>query len=933
MWRKYVVLDSGAGPNCIAKAAITPGSERFIAPPPRIRVRGAGGDALGISGQVTLAICLGDTLINVPFLVCDTLQAEALLGTEFIDAHVRNICCEDKFVELKTGTEVPILRTSQASPPDADATANRRKNKKNGHTNQKFETQGASSSNKIRVARSKLLQPHTQTWVTVQTERKGAIIIEPRSSLSHNQAVATSNGVAHVRPHVPFRVLVANFGDRAVRLHKGQIIAHAFAHPAYTAETDISLAEVLNVNEDHLNDVQPPPMKMTTAPAEQDTSILTDLKKSKDVNDIPLDEVKEKHHAKIRAMLRKHESMWSGHLGAIKATEHRIELSQGAQPVRQAPYRSGLKQRDYAKSEIDKMLKAGVIEPSNSEWASPIVLAPKPGGGLRFCVDYRRLNTVTKRDSYPIPRMDDCTDSLGQAKVFTTLDANWGFWQLPLRNEDREKTAFCSFDGLYQFTRMPFGLTNAPASFQRALDVILARYKWKTCLVYIDDVIIFSSSVEDHISHVDTVLTALKRAGVSLKIYKCDFFTQKVKYLGHIVRPGTIEIDHAKTKSLRELRPPETLTQLKFFLGFVNVYRRFIPNYTKMAQPLYELQKGLTGPGKQPLPPLQAEHFDAFHKLISAVLSPEILAIPHPGLKFSLDTDASDYQIGCVLFQTNEAGQRKPVGFWSRTLNPAERNYSVPEKECLAVVYGVTVCRPYLFGEQFDVHTDHNCLQWLMMLSDPSGRLLRWRLRLSDFTFEIHYKKGYLNTQADALSRLLSSGHTTEHEEVEPPCFLVDYTSQMTDDEALVDDYAEEVSFPFEEVHASWLDVFAIANANEDALPTPITEEEMLRSQHTDDFCIETLEELEEKGERGGFVLIPKLGSSNGDCRRNRYMYPWFLSRYKHECCIWVITQRYLVIQAAARCIKLCAAASTGQVWPSVVIQLCALAQRALANA
>ena len=289
------------------------------------------------------------------------------------------------------------------------------------------------------------------------------------------------------------------------------------------------------------------------------------------------------------------------------------------------------------------MLKGGIIKPSTSQWASPVVLAPKKDGTLRFCIDYRKLNAVTKRDAYPLPRMDDCLDSLGHANIFSTLDANWGYWHVPMQESDIEKTAFCTHEGLFEFKRMPFGLTNAPATFQRALDIVLSKFKWKTALVYIDDVVIFSKSVEDHLRHVDEVLTALSTAGVSLRLRKSKFFTKTIEYLGHIVRPGTIEVNEASTKSLREAKYPETLTELRSFLGFTNVYRKFIRGYTKKAKPLYDLLQG--NPPKN-LPPLDDEQKRSFHELIAAVLSPPVLALPRSDLSYSLDTDASDYQIG-----------------------------------------------------------------------------------------------------------------------------------------------------------------------------------------------------------------------------------------------------------------------------------------------
>ena len=228
--------------------------------------------------------------------------------------------------------------------------------------------------------------------------------------------------------------------------------------------------------------------------------------------------VDEKYHPTIRKMLKKHESLWSGELGKINTVKHRIDLVPGARPFKSAPYRAGPKTRELEEFEIDKQLKAGVIEPSNSEWAAPVLFAPKKDGRLRFCIDYRRLNTITVKDSYPIPRMDECIDSLGDAKVFTTLDAYSGYWQVAIDEKDRAKTSFVCHSGQYQYVRMPFGLTNAPATFQRALDTILSPFKWKTCLVYIDDKVIFSNNVEEHIRHVNEVFTTLRQAGVTLTV-------------------------------------------------------------------------------------------------------------------------------------------------------------------------------------------------------------------------------------------------------------------------------------------------------------------------------------------------------------------------------------------------------------------------------
>lgn len=275
-------------------------------------------------------------------------------------------------------------------------------------------------------------------------------------------------------------------------------------------------------------------------------------------DEVDLSAVDDRYHAQIRAVLNKYASMWSGKLDDITLTEHPIDLKQGSRPIAVPPYRQGPKAREIEQAEVNRHLREGVIEPAQSERASPVVFYPKADGTLRFCFDYRRLNLATMKASYPIPRMDECIDSLGDAGIFSTLDCNAGYWQIPLRKEDRDKTIFICHSGTYRYIRIPFGLTKAPATFQRTLDILLSPFKWKHCLVYLDDVIIHSRDVEEHIGHVDAILSTLHRAGVSLKLKKCSFFTKEVKYLGHIIRPGSLSIDDDSTASLRNALAPET---------------------------------------------------------------------------------------------------------------------------------------------------------------------------------------------------------------------------------------------------------------------------------------------------------------------------------------------------------------------------------------
>ena len=321
--------------------------------------------------------------------------------------------------------------------------------------------------------------------------------------------------------------------------------------------------------------------------------------------------------------------------------------------------------RKAEQDEVDRMLRAGVIEPAQSEWASPVVLVPKPDGSLRFCIDYRRVNAITVRDTYPLPRMDECIDSLGDASVFTTLDCNSGYWQIPVAPQDRDKTTFTCHAGTYRYRRMPLGLTNAPATFQRTLDIVLSSFKWKSCLVYLDDVIIFSKDMESHFAHVEDILKALGQAGITLKLSKCSFFTDTVKYLGHVIKPGTLQVDEVATMALKKASSPKTQTQLRSFLGLCNVYRRFVPRYSHVAAQLIALLKK-----DQPvnLAPFGESETNAFISLVEAITSPPVLGLPKTGIPLEVDTDARDYQVGAALFQVEKDGRRKPIGFWCRTL-------------------------------------------------------------------------------------------------------------------------------------------------------------------------------------------------------------------------------------------------------------------------
>ena len=311
----------------------------------------------------------------------------------------------------------------------------------------------------------------------------------------------------------------------------------------------------------------------------------------------------------------RYKGLWSGRLGEIDVTPHRIALHPGTCPIRYQPYRTGFHHRGLLADQVAKQLLMGVIDPSQSESSFPYLMVPKPDGFPWFCVDYRRFNDLTVKYTYQLPRMDDCIDFLGDASVFSMLDCNSDYWQIPMAVEEQDKTTFTCHEGTYKYIRLQFGLTNAPATFQRAIDMLLSGVKWKTCLVYSNDVIVFSRTVEEHITHLYEVFGLLSRAGASLRASKCFLFQEEVEYLGHIVGRGHIRVNEKNLVRLRHAEPPRTKKDLRSFLGMCNVYCRFVKDYAHVARHLTEL----TSPKvSDPLPPFSQDQRDAFEKLTSA---------------------------------------------------------------------------------------------------------------------------------------------------------------------------------------------------------------------------------------------------------------------------------------------------------------------------
>lgn len=434
--------------------------------------------------------------------------------------------------------------------------------------------------------------------------------------------------------------------------------------------------------------------------------------------------------------------------------KHSINTKDAA-PIHVKSYRFPEVHKDEVEKQIKKMLDQNIIRPSTSPWNAPVWVVPKKldASGKqkwRIVIDYRRLNDVTVSEIYPLPLITDILDQLGHSKYFSTLDLASGFHQLLLNSKDTEKTAFSvttnSISGQFEFTRMPFGLKNAPSTFQRMMNLVLSGLQGLHCYIYLDDCIVYSHDLETHIQKLEAVFSKLREANLKLQPDKCEFLRREVAYLGHVITDNGVSPNPDKVKAISQFPTLKTPKDVKSFLGLTGYYRRFIENFSHITKPLTSLLK------KDVSFHWSHEQEQAFNTLKQKLISAPLLQYPDFSQPFIVTTDSSNYAVGAVLSQ-GEIGKDKPISYASRTLNKQEGNYSTTEKELLAILFAVNTFRPYLYGYKFKIVTDHRPLTWLFNAKDPGGRLLRWRLKLEEYDYEIVYKPGRVNSNADALSR------------------------------------------------------------------------------------------------------------------------------------------------------------------------------------
>ena len=442
-------------------------------------------------------------------------------------------------------------------------------------------------------------------------------------------------------------------------------------------------------------------------------------------------------------------------LGCTSLVKHKIRLTDDT-PFKERPRRVPPQQYEEVKKHLDAMLEVGAIRRSCSPWASAVVLVRKKSGELRFCIDLRKLNNRTIKDAYALPRIEDSLDSLNGACIFTSLDLISGYWQVELDEASIPLTAFTVGPlGFYECCRMPFGLCNAPATFQRLMESCLGELHLQQCIIYLDDIIVFAKSPEEHLNRLEGVLLKLQAAGLKLKPSKCDFFKEKITYLGHVVSKEGIATDNEKVRVIKEWPVPKTVTEVRSFLGFTNYYRKFIYKYAHVARPLNELISGENAKYKKRKVQWSDACQSAFEKLKEICSETPILAYADYSKDFRLNTDASELGLGAVLYQVQDDGLERVIGFASRSLTKPERNYDAHRLEFLALKWAVTEkFHEYLYGGKFEVYTDNNPLTYILTSAKLDATGHRWVAALACYDFKLFYRVGKSNADADALSRI-----------------------------------------------------------------------------------------------------------------------------------------------------------------------------------
>lgn len=766
------LVDTGAQCSVIKAAFL-----ELLWPTPHTRpssrqLTGASKDSFSVIGETQLKLQINGVVIpaEVPFVVVNDCVTNVILGEPFIREHVHAIQGRDGGLILNT-VDAPVPSATDPAPggnpvPTVTAPPSGGSCGANAFSQLQVPLSTVLPTNTVKLARRFHIAPLTSTIIElvingIDSTTTDEVLFTPSRTAGEELGFGFQPFLTQCR-HGKLELPVLNRTRQSIVLLQGLQVGTAELVEVKNPSPQSQVVACLRLDRP-VQPVEPVLLdpaiinalvdeaRPTVSAIEQDYTIqLPHLDSSIKLDSTLVIPLTTRQVDQFRHLIQSNSSLFGKLLDGRGTDLVQHEIPTGNHPpIAVKPYRVPVHMRETLTKEIDEMVKAGVISPSRSPWSAPVVLVGKKDGSTRVCIDYRRLNAITNRDEYPLPKVADIIDSLSvHARVFSTLDLLSGFWQIKVHPRDRPKTAFSTETGHWEFNSMPFGLSNSPASFQRLMDIVLRSVR-EFALCYIDDIVIFSDSFDSHLLHLQEVFSLLQDAGLVIKPSKCQFLRARIHFLGHVVSSGTVEPDPEKTAAIREWPTPIDQHSLQVALGLFNYYRKFVPAFSSIANPLNQLLR------KNQRWEWRDEHQQAFEAIKLFLTSSPVLALPDFSKSFTVYCDASATGIGAVLTQVFD-GMDRVISYASKALNSAQRNYSATDRECLSIHWALNLWRPYLLGKKFTVVTDHSALKWLFSPSrrDPHRRHARMIVDLQQFDFVITHRAGTLHSNADSLSRL-----------------------------------------------------------------------------------------------------------------------------------------------------------------------------------
>ena len=695
-----VLFDTGSEVTLLSKTYYESLKTKSIVTPPRWKeIKGVNGDTEKVWGQTRLPITFDDMPIIFTFQIVDNIGFPVVLGRDEIDKHVHSVDFLQSTISFGSRQNTSAM-CSSTTPNYTDGNL----------------------LSDVVLAPNMELHTHLCSPGVLQT--RDIRVKGLRTTAKELGILCHDNLSTQINPHgIPCTLM--NFSSHSVKLPKGTTVARIGTHGNIAATT---------------NTITVPKEVRFKLPEGNGKTLHHDLSRT---------ELSPENAKKLEVLLDHYRDGFAiddSELRSVDFIQHHIDVG-NARPIRTKAYRVNYETQCKIDDHIQQMLANGIIEHSVSPWASPVLLVNKKDQGTRFCVDYRKLNAVTVKDAFPLPHIEEILNHLGGAQFFTSLDLKSGFFQVGVHEQSRQYTAFICKNGLYQFRRMPYGLSNNPSTFSRVMEAALHGLNWKICINYLDDIIVYSKSFAQHLIDLEIVFERLRSVNLALNPKKCNFAKTTINFLGHVITPEGIKPNDDKIIAVQQHPTPRSKKELQSFLGLVNYYRKYIPHAASILEPLNTLLRKDV--------PFQwtPDCTQAFELLKEKLTTPPILGYPDFTKEFILSVDACGSSIGFVLSQKQDNNERV-IAYAGRSLNKNERNYSINELEALAVIAGVMHFDIFLYGRKFKIYTDNNSVMWLYRQVQPKGRIARWIMKLQGYDFDIIYKPGKMNSNADGLSRI-----------------------------------------------------------------------------------------------------------------------------------------------------------------------------------